>query len=660
MLLERAASRKARAADAGRTGGVRPVPGQRVQTVEPAVARGIGSGGFGDRERAPVARALDSSWSMSLQTARELPHRKDSLRAPARTTGGSLEPFPGAPGSEPFPGGEPFPGSEAFPDAGRSLSGSSTGTSRRVEFKQSANKDAKKPAKRRTGTEDEATQGKTSRWQAIQPYVIASFSLYGGQLFWLGAWEAVDVDMVVAAGFAESNLRDILITATGVLGLVFLDRWYEEGGLPGSIWYDEQGLLCGRWRLPTIRSTSPLGKLQYVITTLLTLFCSTLFWVGIFNLVDDYVPASILNSTYAYICFIVLGFAMMLATGTLFESSGVESARDELTWSSPWKEHANEIVRTLFAISAQVLLWYGVSSLYWVICLDGSGCADNSANWWKNLFLMAVGHMLLNATESFISTPENDEEDPAKASEPATEHSENLKQAELISRSILAILAGAVHNIGLWETYDLLLFPGWADCSLEPKESSGSDFPGLPVIGSGYPPCWVRNLIFMVVGILMQPNVLVLPLLEPDKKGLPPAPVGMLHYNDDDMTPKSRARSRSESIARAQGMNDDLGAARRQRYGSTKMTLISTIPAPSRRKATTASFELERRRREKFMQRNNVLAAPKARTQSEQGTSPGASLRRRAAKQGRGLLRNSLKDKLSESATYSVRCCEWS
>eukprot|EP01043_Picozoa_sp_COSAG02_P081760 COSAG02_NODE_20141_length_846_cov_5.594378_1_plen_26_part_10 len=26
--------------------------------------------------------------------------------------------------------------------------------------------------------------------------MIASFSLYGGQLFWLGAWEAVDVDMV--------------------------------------------------------------------------------------------------------------------------------------------------------------------------------------------------------------------------------------------------------------------------------------------------------------------------------------------------------------------------------------------------------------------------------------------------------------------------------
>ena len=161
----------------------------------------------------------------------------------------------------------------------------------------------------------------------------------------------------------------------------------------------------------------------------------------------------------------------------------------------------------------------------------------------------------------------------------------------------------------------------------------------------------------MGVGILMQPNVLVLPLLEPDNKDLPPAPVGMLQslsQEDDNMTPKSRARSRSESIARSQGMNDDLGAARRQRYGSTRMTLISSMPAPSKRKATTASFELERRRREKFMQTNNVLAAPKARTQSEQGTSPGASMRRRAAKKGRGLMRNSLKDKLRECGTHSL------
>ena len=452
-----------------------------------------------------------------------------------------------------------------------------------------------------------------------------------------------------------------MITVVGVGGLICLDRWYEEGGLPGSLWYDDQGLICGRWRPPKIRSTSPLGKLFYVLTTLLTLLCSTLFWVGIFNLVDDYVPMVILNSTYAYLCFVVVGFAMMLATGTLYESSGVESAREELSWRSHWTEHVKESTRALFAIVSQVLLWYGVSSLYWVVCLDGSGCADVSANWWKNLFFMAMGHMMLNATESFIyATASEEDEESQSDKEEMSPGSERLQQAELISRSILAIMAGAMHNIGLWETYDTLIFPGWVDCDHQPKSYQGSTDGapgGEPVVGSGDWPCWVRNLLFIVIGILMQPNVLILPLLEPDKPDLPPAPMGAMAEGDgdEDMTPKRRARSRSEVIARAQGMNDDLGTARRQRYGSTRMTLISTMPAPSRRKAQTASFEMERRRRQKYLKTNNVLAAPKARTQSEQGASPGsaATSRRRAAMKGRGLMRDSLKDKLMTTSNSS-------
>ena len=36
-------------------------------------------------------------------------------------------------------------------------------------------------------------------------------------------------------------------------------------------------------------------------------------------------------------------------------------------------------------------------------------------------------------------------------------------------RSVTAILAGAMHNIGLWNTYDSMIVPGWADCSHQPK-----------------------------------------------------------------------------------------------------------------------------------------------------------------------------------------------
>ena len=94
--------------------------------------------------------------------------------------------------------------------------------------------------------------------------------------------------------------------------------------------------------------------------------------------------------------------------------AGVASARDAVSWHSSAATHLRESARAFFAIVAQVLLWYGVSSLYWVVCLGGSGestgpcrrrfllscvftgarvadCADKPANWWKNLFLMATG-----------------------------------------------------------------------------------------------------------------------------------------------------------------------------------------------------------------------------------------------------------------------------
>jgi hypothetical protein len=48
---------------------------------------------------------------------------------------------------------------------------------------------------------------------------------------------------------------------------------------------------------------------------------------------------------------------------------------------APQATHAQESFRALFAIISQVLLWYGVSSLYWVVCLAGSGCSDLPAEW---------------------------------------------------------------------------------------------------------------------------------------------------------------------------------------------------------------------------------------------------------------------------------------
>jgi hypothetical protein len=418
---------------------------------------------------------------MSLQHVQQQDHRgqwqqpqpRASLAAPAfPTAAAGKEPFPGAT-LEPFPGSkEPFPGAAALePFAG------SGDSARKNQPPAAARSDRSSAAA--------AAQGPSvseSRWQTVQVYLFATSSLYGGQLFWLGAWTAVDVDMVVDLGLPESHLRDWLLVVVGFSVLLLLDRWYEEAGIPGSFWFADEKL-CGRWELPLPRSTSPAGKLLYILTTVVTLACSTAFWVGIFNLVDDYGPAAVLNSTYAYVSFVAGGFVMMILTGTeknpsvlsqrfsvvetdhsrkqardknLQENSTPNTCRtvfvarrhalriqrcrvgegschlalflgtcerflashqfdatstascfheektclfrqekpgeanaliEEATMTNwiaclaPQATHAQESFRALFAIISQVLLWYGVSSLYWVVCLAGSGCSDLPAEW---------------------------------------------------------------------------------------------------------------------------------------------------------------------------------------------------------------------------------------------------------------------------------------
>ena len=327
---------------------------------------------------------------MSLQHVQQQDHRcqwqqpqpRASLAAPAfPTAAAGKEPFPGAT-LEPFPGSkEPFPGAAALePFAG------SGDSARKNQPPAAARSDRSSAAA--------AAQGPSvseSRWQTVQVYLFATSSLYGGQLFWLGAWTAVDVDMVVDLGLPESHLRDWLLVVVGFSVLLLLDRWYEEAGIPGSFWFADEKL-CGRWELPLPRSTSPAGKLLYILTTVVTLACSTAFWVGIFNLVDDYGPAAVLNSTYAYVSFVAGGFVMMILTGTektraccrsdfllwkpiirenrlgtktyrrtqplthaerclslagtLFESSGVESVKEAVTWRSSWVR-ANDFLQAI-------------------------------------------------------------------------------------------------------------------------------------------------------------------------------------------------------------------------------------------------------------------------------------------------------------------------
>ena len=63
--------------------------------------------------------------------------------------------------------------------------------------------------------------------------------------------------LVGAAGDGAAplgHLRHFLVTGGGVLGLVLLDRFYEEGGCQGHMWW-ANGKLFGRFEPPRIRAS---------------------------------------------------------------------------------------------------------------------------------------------------------------------------------------------------------------------------------------------------------------------------------------------------------------------------------------------------------------------------------------------------------------------
>jgi hypothetical protein len=273
-------------------------------------------------------------------------------------------------------------------------------------------------------------------------------------------------------------------------------------------------LCCGR-------PTSPVGKLAGVLSTVGTLAFSTLFWVGVFDVVDDVVPAAVLNSTAVYAAMIATAFVLMWATGTLLEQSGAQAEAAPLSWRSPWHGHVLQALRSLVAIFAQVLLWYGMSSLYWVVCIrPDSDCSSYPATWWKDLFLITLGHLLMNATDTFLQGDEDEEQADGgpEAAEAAAPRACSWETVELYARATLAIFAAILHNVGIWNLFDKMVVAGWTECSAYPGPPYGhADGDSQGGLSTNELSCLTRNLLFIAAGFFVQPNNFLLPVLQPDR-----------------------------------------------------------------------------------------------------------------------------------------------
>eukprot|EP01047_Picozoa_sp_COSAG01_P045678 COSAG01_NODE_4228_length_5224_cov_2.652488_4_plen_235_part_00 len=187
-------------------------------------------------------------------------------------------------------------------------------------------------------------------------------------------------------------------------------------------------------------------------------------------------------------------------------------------------------------------------------------------------------------------------------------------------------MASALHNVGWWYTVDGLIVSGWELCSGDLKKAlpDGSE--------DGYSqnsiPCWVRNLAFMALGLLLQPNVLLVPLCAGDRSDDDDdddddPPLGALTMSEEGADihkdPPRRPKKRRESSGGGGGggRSNSMWARERARGAPTRISVISSTPMPSRRKRLVAKHILANQQAQQFVRRNQVLAPAKTRSQSE-------------------------------------------
>lgn len=523
---------------------------------------------------------------------------------------------------------EEFPGSSSFSSLGLA-------STRRSFFVSGGNITVPPPATLQASNHhvpDVGEGGDIPTEDTLTAWLSALCTLYGGVTFLLGLWQLLEVDTARQLGIPDGHVRDLLFAVAGILGLAILDEFYAEGGAGGHMWWTEEGKLCGRWEID-IAPFSLVGKLLYLLTTILTFISSTLLWIGLTDLIGDFVPGEWLYCWWVDVLMILVGYLLLMMTGSLHFASGVaQQQQKEAYFGSPLRLHAWAFVNSLTGIAAQVLLWEGTFCLYWIVCLDGSHCEDRSSDWWKDLFLMAVGHMLLNFTERFFHDDDKfDVKQGAKPLLPQVQVAEGyawrIKNIEVLGRSALAIMAGALHNLGLWYILSLQIARGWQECNSPPSAGDGGVDPrgGL---SSNHIPCWARNMGFILIGFAMQPGLWGPLLREPVAEAIPV------------LEPKVQPEIATRVVTR-----------RRAGSATMRVRLISTVPVPnSRRKQEVSAFL---RQRKDFIRRNQVLGHAQDRTQSET-VSPGDAtiLRKHLRKRG------SLKDKLlspTSSNSSSVR-----
>lgn len=168
---------------------------------------------------------------------------------------------------------------------------------------------------------------------------------------------------------------------------------------------------------------------------------------------------------------------------------------------------------------------------------------------------------------------------------------------------------------------------GWTHCSEQPGPPYGHP-DGYPDGGRSYNsiPCYGRNLMFIIIGFVVQPENLILPLLQPD-----------IVAEQQEWATGAQAQTRNEAERKVESER-----FRADLYRGGRGRLTSGLNIPSDRRAHAHQHvRRQNRRRRRRRQERNLFADRRERTQSSQ---PSASLHSSRRQKGRKLMRQSLRE----------------
>ena len=334
----------------------------------------------------------------------------------------------------------------------------------------------------------------TEECDSVKRNLGAAVAVYGGILFWYGAWTLID-DSLVAVRPSQLVLfhaRDLLI---GALLLIATDVYFQVGCVDGSFAPE----FWGPWLSRRLAGWPTSFFVVQQARVAVALIGSVLTWHGLYSLLYELpregslaaaLGGDVLAARLVKCCAALgVGMALLPASGTLLAVAGLPPM-----FSEPPKGCAlgRAFVAATCCTAGQVVLWWGGYELFTSWCpgeeLSGRSQICPPIDPWKSLTLLALGLAAYFGTGTFVAAAFHDD-DAQTAASPVAPRRHTLV---LTLRCVVVLLGAIAHNTGVWVLVDSAF-------ELRRRSRRGCYWRGTHEEW----PCFVPSLLLTLLGYLL-------------------------------------------------------------------------------------------------------------------------------------------------------------